>query len=267
MMTETRPTRVSGPLRELDENERLMGTLIELRGRRVGSTTDSARAYNGLHASGYLCHNDSFYKWVLHLLRPRAGQTLLEVSCGQGVLMRWAAKQGLRVVGLDLSRSALAQAVQQAPLAVSTLGDAERLPFPDDEFDYVTNIGSLEHYFHPHLAVREMARVLRAEGLAVIHLPNSFGLFGNVLHVWRTGDVFDDGQPLQRYGTYVQWHRLLELNGLRVIRTVKQERVWPRTWQDLGWYALRPHKLVRMLLALPVPRNLSSFLVYLCRKA
>jgi SAM-dependent methyltransferase len=267
MTDKTKHVQTPSPLHELDQNERLMCELVELRGQHIGSATDCAGSYNELHTEGHLRQRDSLYKWVLHQLRPQAGQMLLDVSCGQGMLVRWAAKQGLRVIGLDLSYSALAMAVPQAPSALITLADAERLPFPDNQFDYVTNLGSLEHYFHPHWAVRETARVLRADGLGLFHLPNTFGLLGNILHVWRTGDVFDDGQPLQRYGTYVQWRRLLEMNGLRVIRTVKFERAGPRTWQDLCWFALRPHKLARVLLAPLIPRNLTNLLVYLCQKA
>jgi ubiquinone/menaquinone biosynthesis C-methylase UbiE len=253
--------------RQADENDRLMRELVELRGQHIGSVTDSTGTYDELHTQGHLCQRDSFYNWLLGLLHPRPGQMLLDVSCGQGSLMRSAAHSGLRVVGLDLSPSAVAMAAQQVPSALVNLADAEQLPYPDDEFDYATNVGSVEHYFHPHRAVREMARVLRPDGIALILLPNTFGLLGNIAHAWRKGDVFDDGQPVQRYGTNAQWRRLLELNGLRVTRTVKYEREWPRTWSDVGWYVRHPHKLLRVFLAPLIPLNLSSFLVYLCQKA
>jgi hypothetical protein len=87
------------------------------------------------------------------------------------------------------------------------------------------------------------------------------------MQVWRSGDVFNDGQPLQRYGTHAQWRRLLEWNGLHVRRVIRYEREWPRTWGDLKWYALHPYRLIRAILAWLIPTNLSSFLVYLCDKA
>jgi ubiquinone/menaquinone biosynthesis C-methylase UbiE len=228
--------------------------------------TESSRNYDELHAVGYLRQRDSFYRWLVSLLHARRGQTLLDVSCGQGPLVHFALKAGLRAVGLDLSPSAIAIAARQVPSALISVADAEQLPYADNTFDYATNIGSIEHYFHPHLAVREMARVLHPDGLALILLPNTFGLLGNVLHVWRRGDVFDDGQPLQRYGTYAQWRRLLELNGLYVAKTIKYEREWPRTWEDLLWYMMRPYKLGRALLTPLIPTNLTSHLVFLCRK-
>ena len=129
------------------------------------------------------------------------------------------------------------------------------------------NIGSIEHYLQPYRAVREIRRVLKPTGTACILLPNTFGLLGNILYVWRNGDVFDDGQPLQRYGTLQQWQTLLESNGLCVFRTHKYERAWPRTWRDLKWYAMRPYKFLRVFLTPFIPVNLSSFFVFLCRRA
>lgn len=247
------------------EGERLLGGLVEIRGSGIDTAGDSAQDYDALHAQGHLRQRDSFYKWLLSLLEARPGQKLLDISCGQGVLVAFAARAGLEATGLDLSASALLAAAGEAPAGLC-LANAEALPFPADSFDRVTNIGSLEHYFRPALAVQEAARVLRPQGLALILLPNTFGLLGNIVHVWRTGDVFDDGQPLQRYGTQGQWRRLLEMNGLAVERTVKYEREWPRTWRDAAWYARRPHKLIRTALAAWIPTNLASFLIYLCRK-
>jgi len=250
-----------------DANERLMRELVELRGRHINSTLDTLYEYDTLHDAGYLRQRDSFYKWLLSLLHPCPGQTLLDVSCGQGTLLHFAAQAGLNAVGLDLSPAAVMTAVQQAPSVDVSVADAEQLPYANRTFDYVTNVGSLEHYFHPHWAVREMARVLRLDGLGLILLPNTFGLLSNIIHVWRKGDVFDDGQPLQRYGTNAQWRKLLESNGLLVIRAIKYEREWPRTWKDLRWYMLHPHKLGRVFLSLLIPLNLSSFLVYLCQRS
>jgi SAM-dependent methyltransferase len=215
---------------QLEENAPLMRSLIELRSQQIASASDSARSYDELHAEGYLQQRESFYRWLLGLLHPQSGRVLLDVSCGRGMLLDVASQEGLHVAGVEVSPWAAEAAAMRVPNAGIVVADAEQLPYPDNTFNYLTNIGSIEHYFHPSRAVREMARVLHPDGLALVLLPNTFGLLGNIIHVWRTGDVFDDGQPLQRYGTNVQWCRLLELNGLRVVRTLKYERARPRTW-------------------------------------
>jgi 2-polyprenyl-3-methyl-5-hydroxy-6-metoxy-1,4-benzoquinol methylase len=249
------------------ENERLLRGLVEIEGQSASSGSHEVKSYDDLHAEGYLRQRDSFYKWLLGLLQARPGDRLLDVSCGQGLLLHFAAEQGLRVDGIDVSPWAVGATARRLPGAGAAVADAERLPYPGGTFDYITNIGSVEHYARPHQAVGEMARVLKQEGLALILVPNTFGLLGNILYAWRAGDVFDDGQPLQRYGTRAQWARLFEMNGLRVVRVHKFERALPRTWRDLGWYARRPHKLLRACLGPLIPLNLASFLVYECQRA
>lgn len=251
-----------------EQSEQLMRALVELREPGIARLSDSASSYDALHTEGQLRQRDSFYKWFVGLLQPQAGQRLLDVSCGQGALLKFGQEAGLVVAGLDLSSKAVAVArVQTKGKGGLVVANAEQLPYADGSFDYVTNIGSVEHYFRPGQAVAEMARVLHPDGLALILLPNTFGLLGNILHVWRTGDVFDDGQPLQRYGTPGQWRKLLEMNGLAVQRTLKYEREWPKTWSDMAWYAAHPHKFGRAILSWIIPTNLTSFLVFRCRKA
>lgn len=244
-----------------------MRGLVELQPGGIDSPRDSKHAYDELHSAGSLRQRDSFYLWLLSLLPLQQEETLLDVSCGQGALVQFAWQAGLRACGLDLSPAAARLAHHVAPLAAFSVANAEQLPYANNAFHYVTNIGSVEHYIEPARAVREMARVLRPGGRALILLPNTFGLLGNILHVWRTGDVYDDGQPLQRYGTNRQWRRLLEANGLAIKRVHKYERAWPRTWNDLAWYLARPYRVVRPILAAILPVNLSSFLVYVCTKA
>lgn len=219
-----------------DENDRLLRGLVELRARQVDSIADSACRYDELQADERLNQRDAFYKWLLSLLRAKPGQKLLDTSCSWGTLLRFAEEADLGVVGLDLSAAAVASTGEQVPSTFTSVADAERLPDADNTFDCITNSGSLERYFQPHRAVCEMARTLRPDGLAPVLLPHTFGLLGNILHVWRWGDVLDDGQPLQRHGTNFPWRNLLEMNGLRVILTPL------------------------------IPINLASFLVYLCMK-
>jgi len=239
--------------------------LVEVWHKEGEGTSASRLVYDVLHEQQGLRQRDSFYRWLVGLLRPVPGRWLLDVSSGQGMLVYFASKAGLRAVGLDCSIVAVTAGRKERG-ATAAVGDAEALPYPDNRFDYVTNIGSLEHYLAPAMGVREMARVLRPDGLAYVLLPNTFSLIGNIQHVWRTGDVFDDGQPLQRYGTHRQWQRLLEEHGLKVGRTLKYEREWPRTWADWRWHLIRPAKLLHLLLGVLVPLNLANCFVFECRK-
>jgi hypothetical protein len=109
--------------------------------------------------------------------------------------------------------------------------------------------------------------VLAPNGRAVILVPNSFGWRGMVLHAWRSGEVIDDGQPIQRYGTPGQWARLLLSCGLHPERVAGCESLipWPRGAADgLAW-ARHPS---RWLIPLNrwLPASMAAELVYVCSR-
>jgi SAM-dependent methyltransferase len=241
------------------------GYLIEI--RHVQTEDAEQQAYDTIHGTRSLTQNDSLYLWFLeHVARYGPGR-LLDVSCGEGTFLRFARRAGFEAVGIDFSQIALRHACQSDPSSRLALADAQRLPFADETFDVVTNIGSLEHYFDPGEAAREMARVLRAEGTAVVWLPNAYGLFGNITHVMRYGEIYDDGQPLQRYASRASWEQLLGENGLIAECVVGYERAFARTLPDLVWQLRRPWKIARLLIAPLLPVNLSNQLIFICRRS
>jgi len=228
---------------------------------------DTQGAYNAIYRDEGINQSDSFYLWLIGLLQPRPSARLLDISTGQGRLVVLAQRQGLRAVGMDFALDGVRLGKSQEAGASWSVSDGEKLPLPGGCIDYVTHIGSLEHYEHPLDGMREIARVLKPGGAACVLLPNSYGLLGNVKYVMQHGQIFDDGQPLQRYNTRQGWHDLLFEAGLRPYRTLKYEREWPRTWKDLRWYLARPAKIARLLISPLVPLNLGNCLVYLCRRA
>ena len=239
--------------------------------RHVAGTTRSA--YNRIYAGDGIRHADRFSDWVLSLVEARPGQRLLDVACGEAQLLRRAAQRGLEVHGVDLSDVALreglaGEATKGATRPGLTVANGERLPYPDDHFDLVTNMGSLEHYEDPVRGAVEMARVLAPDGLVALHVPNTFGLRWAVLHAWRHGEVHDDGQPLQRYGTRDQWTRLLAAGGLRVERVLGYEDLshWPGGARGLAVALRHPTRLL-VPLARWLPVDMASMLLFLCRKA
>ncbi len=97
------------------------------------------------------------------LFKQAAPKSLLDVGCGEGVLIHeWAkAIAPARVVGIDLEEPSIQAgwAERQAPNLEYRIMLAENLPFADDEFDVATAIEVLEHVPDPAHTVAEMARV------------------------------------------------------------------------------------------------------------
>ena len=83
-----------------------------------------------------------------------AGCQLLDVACGSGQLALWAARDGIKVTGVDIAPNLVQRAQVRANAeglnARFMEGDAEALPFEDASFDVVTKctIGYKFVYFN-----------------------------------------------------------------------------------------------------------------------
>jgi SAM-dependent methyltransferase len=103
-----------------------------------------------------------------------AGERVLDVACGTGVVARLAAEHvgpAGRVVGLDLNPGMLAVA-RSLPVAGVPVGwvqaTAGRLPFPDGSFEVVCCQLGLQFFPDRAAALAEMARVLVPGGRLVV---------------------------------------------------------------------------------------------------
>jgi 2-polyprenyl-3-methyl-5-hydroxy-6-metoxy-1,4-benzoquinol methylase len=97
------------------------------------------------------------------LFAKAAPKTILDVGCGEGVLIQqWAGRCGEgRVVGIDLDDPALRAEWEKrkAPNLEYRVMKAENLPFADGEFELASAIEVLEHVPDPEHTLAEMARV------------------------------------------------------------------------------------------------------------
>ncbi len=134
----------------------------------------SARAYERIKQ-----FDSGDEQWSLGLPLSRAlylipAPLVLDVATGTGrlprALLRQPAFEG-RVIGLDLSRRMLREAVQMTAQFADRLTyiwqDARRLPFDDGTFDAVTCLEALEFTPNPQDVLAELVRVLRPGGVLV----------------------------------------------------------------------------------------------------
>lgn len=113
---------------------------------------------------------------LLTLAAPAPGEAVLDVACGAGVMAVAAARAvgpGGRVLGVDLA-DAMVQASRQRArhLGLGQVAfermDAERLLLPDAAFDLALCALGLMYVPDPDAALRELHRVLRPGGRAVL---------------------------------------------------------------------------------------------------
>lgn len=237
--------------------------MIEIR-----HTEDTRTAYDQIFEGTKIHQMDSFFIWIGSILNVTVGSFLLDIATGRGQMVEYAINRGANAFGFDFSFTACTLADKLNPHKI-LCADAMNLPFVDSSFDFVTNLGSLEHFQNMGLAIQETSRILKPKGKACFMVPNTFGLRWNVQYAWKYGDVDDDGQPLQRYGTRKQWTNLLESNGLNIIETLGYEhnRAYPKTRKDWLDYIKHPKRLISMLLVPhTIPVNAAGQFVFICSK-
>lgn len=104
--------------------------------------------------------------------RVSPGADILEVAPGPGYLAIELAKLGHRVVGLDVSRSFVGIAGDNARRAgipaTFVQGDAAYMPLEANTFDFIVCRAAFKNFSEPVEALREMHRVLRPGGQALI---------------------------------------------------------------------------------------------------
>lgn len=102
---------------------------------------------------------------------------VLEVGCGPGQLaIALARSHGLEVIGLDLDPTMIDRARANSdrsldghiPVPAFVVGDVAALPFPDVSFDLVVSTFSMHHWSDRDAGLREIERVLRPGGQALI---------------------------------------------------------------------------------------------------
>jgi len=107
------------------------------------------------------------------------GKCVVEVGCGQGTTANYLPQYGAQVYGLDMSF----ESIQSARFGARELGhmnrtrflqaDAERLPLPGGFFDLALSIGVLHHTVDTARGVREIHRLLKPGGTAIVMLYRS----------------------------------------------------------------------------------------------
>lgn len=221
--------------------------------------------YDDIYAKGDVRDNEKLYIWIVKLFHPEKRKKLLDIGCGGGWLLREAEGFNLITYGLDISSNAVERAKINAPHSEILVGNGENLPWPDSYFDYVSCLGSLEHYVNPEKGVKEIQRILNIDGTAIIMLPNVYQ-FGEILKVLFTGTGSEEWQVIERHATKNQWKDFLEENGLKVIKILKYNK-YPEFFQR-DTFKIKSIKkfIITSFIRYLSPFNLAQQFVYICKK-
>jgi SAM-dependent methyltransferase len=130
---------------------------------------------------------------------PRTGAgAILEIGSGPGELAIEIARRrpDAEIIGVDLAEAMIERASERARAEGLServrfrLADAAALPHADESFDAAVSTLSLHHWAHPAAVFRELGRVLRPGGVALIYDLRPFTYARHELDAFLAGSTF-----------------------------------------------------------------------------
>ena len=138
--------------------------------------------------------HSSIYKNMAEALELQPEDDLLELACGNGYFLNKYASHVHSITGLDLSELSIELATKRnknrvvAGTAEFVQGDASQLPWEDNKFSVATAMASFMLFPEPLESLKEMYRVLRTGGRAIICVE------------WNAEDGKDHSKDIKKYG-------------------------------------------------------------------
>src|SRR3954447_23274664 len=138
-----------------------------------GAPAEFPAVYEELAVPGFFT---VFADDLLDRVRPSAGERMLDVATGTGIVPRRARERCpdlARLVGLDLTPGMLAEARKKGDGVEFVEGSAGELPFEDDAFDIVTCQQGFQFFPEREQALGGYGRVLAGDGRVAV--PSGVG--------------------------------------------------------------------------------------------
>jgi ubiquinone/menaquinone biosynthesis C-methylase UbiE len=178
--------------------------------------------------------SEQFLQYFRDLSQSSAADDVLEIGCGEGMLL--AALAGRNKYGVDPSVHALRRARRRSA-AEYAIARAEELPFAEGHFDLVVTVGVMEHFQDPDAATAEIRRVLRPSGRYIALIETDMTLLERLvvkarMYLWprfRPIDLLTWAsrklrhrivQPFRRSYTIDTARQCLERNGFEVMQAI-----------------------------------------------
>ena len=108
--------------------------------------------------------------YLTQRFKMEKGVSILDLGCGRGDFLRGFIRCGLLGFGIDRSLSAQ-KICPEAEIRRFDLTE-KQMPYQDNTFDYIFSKSVIEHFYYPENIVREMFRIVKPEGLAIIMTPD-----------------------------------------------------------------------------------------------
>jgi len=182
------------------------------------------------------------YRRFLSYLEPlEENKNFLDIACGTGFLLKVAQEKGLKTFGIDISEEAIKVAKKNSPVSDLRVASAENLPFENNFFDYISCLGSIEHFSDINKGLKEMLRVGKNSAEYILVVPNK-----NYFAWWFTKNK---GTHQREIGEELKslngWKNVFELAGFKILN-IYQDKYPSRC---LPWfYSFNLFKIIKRIL-------------------
>ena len=155
-----------------------------------------------------------FYPYLIPFLEKSLSNAsrILEVGLGYGSVASHLASTGFEYTGLDIALGPVGmcnQRLKEAGLPeTAKLGDALAAPFEDNYFDAVVAIGSLHHTGNFDLAISEMCRITKPQGVVCGMVYSTFSarnLIRRPLHTFKQLIIHQYSPVREKADTKLRW--------------------------------------------------------------
>lgn len=171
-----------------------------------------------------------FYDECLSIQKKYTGK-ILDVGCGRGLLLkkvRKLASPGSEFFGLDISPKLCEIARENNPGATIVCGDAENLPFDENQFDIVFMTEALEHMLDFDKALTGVSRVLKPGGTFIVTVPN---------RDWARYEFYErirnkEFQPVDdHFFRFEEIKGYLERHDFKIMKIIGLDNLWYYGWK------------------------------------
>lgn len=121
------------------------------------------------------------------IIDSKISNNILDVGCASGSFTNNISNifPNSTITGIDIYSSAIEYGKKKYPHINFILADAHHIPFEDNRFDLVICYETIEHLTNPLEVLREMRRVLKTEGTAIVAMDSGSLLFQVVWFLWE----------------------------------------------------------------------------------
>lgn len=147
---------------------------------------------HSLDREGFRSQADERYRLEPYILEfagfeAWSGRRVLEIGVGLGADHQKFVEGGAAITGIDLTQRSIDLTAQRLKVfgleSDLSVGDAENLRFPEDEFDLVYSWGVIHHSPDTQRAVDQIFQVLKPGGIARVMIYNKWSLVGMMLWI------------------------------------------------------------------------------------